>query len=70
LTSSPPTSPPSPANNSTNPSPPPTAPTYTQIFDQLSKEWPNLKERLMAPEQPAPATLPIATEPNPLDGDE
>lgn len=69
MTSSPPTSPPSPANNSTNPSPP-TAPTYTQIFDQLSKEWPNLKERLMAPEQPTPATLPVATEPNPLDGDE
>lgn len=69
MTSSPPTSPPSPANNSTNPSPP-TAPTYTQIFDQLSKEWPNLKERLMAPEQPTPATLPTATEPNPLDGDE
>jgi hypothetical protein len=65
LTSSPPTSPPAPADKST--SPPPSAPTYTQIFDQLSSEWPNLKDKLM---QPAPADPPTATEPNPLDGDE
>jgi hypothetical protein len=65
LTSSPPTSPPTPASNST--SPPPSAPTYTQIFDQLSSEWPKLKDKLM---QPAPAAPLTATEPNPLDGDE
>lgn len=65
MTSSPPTSPPTPANNST--SPPPSAPTYTQIYDQLFNEWPNLKDKLM---QPTPAGPTTTTEPNPLDGDE
>jgi hypothetical protein len=68
LTSSPPTSPPAPADNPT--SPPPSKPTYTQIYDQLSSEWPSLKDKLMQPTQTDPSDPLTATEPNPLDGDE
>jgi hypothetical protein len=68
LTSSPPTSPPAPADNPT--SPPPSAPTYTQIFDQLSSEWPKLKDKLMQPAATGPNDPPVVTLSDGLEGDE
>jgi hypothetical protein len=68
LTSSPPTSPPAPADNPTSPSP--TKPTYTQIYDQLSSEWPKLKDKLMQPAGTGPNDPPAVTLSDGLEGDE